>query len=374
MTQRKAITFDQVVRAIVAIAAICALLWLVDYLRNVLLPFCVACLIAYVLEPIVDFQQRKLKLKNRIIPVFLTLLETIIVVGGLVCLVVPLAINEIDQLETLIKASSGKSVPAFPPELQEFITSHFSLDNIRQYLDPQQIADIFTKGSSVLSATIETLMHAIEWLLTFIYVIFIMLDYRQLMTGFRKVVPPRYRAKVYPILDDIKDNMSRYFRSQAVIAACAAVFYSIGFSIAGLPLAIVMGVIVGILYMIPYVQYVTLIPVVILCYLDSLTGATGFWSELGKCILVYVVSQCICDYLLTPKIMGKSLGLNPAIILLSLSVWGSLLGILGMIIALPVTALLIAYYKQYILAPTPHSTPSKAPAPTKTSTPQKPAK
>lgn len=352
MAHRKTITFDQVIRAIVAIAAICALLWLVDYLRNVLLPFCVACLIAYVLEPVVEFQQHRLKLKSRIIPVFLTLLETIIVVGGFACLVVPLAINEIDQLETLIKASSGNSTPAFSPELQDFITKHFSIENLRQYLDPQQIADIFTKGSSVLSATIETLMHTIEWLLTFIYVIFIMLDYRQLMTGFRKVVPPRYRAKVYPILDDIKDNMSRYFRSQAVIAACAAVFYCIGFSIAGLPLAIVMGVIVGILYMIPYVQYVTLIPVVVLCYLDSLTGATSFWSEFGKCILVYVVSQCICDYLLTPKIMGKSLGLNPAIILLSLSVWGSLLGILGMIIALPVTALLIAYYKQYILTAT----------------------
>ncbi|MDE6397590.1 MAG: AI-2E family transporter, partial [Muribaculaceae bacterium] len=60
------------------------------------------------------------------------------------------------------------------------------------------------------------------------------------------------------------------------------------------------------------------------------------------------VSQSVCDYILTPHIMGKELGLNPAVILLALSVWGSLLGILGMIIALPATALLMAYYERYI--------------------------
>lgn len=349
MIQRKSITFDRVVRAIVVIAAVVVAVWLINYLKNVLLPFCVACLIAYVLEPVVVWQQEKLKLKRRVIPVFLTLLETIIVFGGIACIIVPLSVDEFGALENLIKASTGKPTPLFPPEIQDYISQTLNPDVLRKYLNPQYLSELFTKGSSVLSSTLSTLMHAIEWLLTFIYVIFIMLDYRHLMTGFRKAVPPKYRAKVYPVFDDIKENMGRYFRSQAVIAACAALFYCIGFSIAGLPLAIVMGLLVGILYMIPYVQYVTLIPVVILCYLDSLTGANAFWPMIGKCALVYVISQCICDYLLTPKIMGKSLGLNPAIILLSLSVWGTLLGIIGMIIALPLTALLIAYYKRYIL-------------------------
>ena len=114
-------------------------------------------------------------------------------------------------------------------------------------------------------------------------------------------------------------------------------------------MAIILGIIVGILYLIPYFQYVTLIPVVVLCFIYSLTGEVGFWEELGKCIMVYVVSQCICDYVLTPKIMGKAMGLNPAIILLSLSVWGTLLGIIGMIIALPMTTLLLAYYEEYVI-------------------------
>lgn len=349
MPKRSPITFDQVIRAIVAIIAVGIAVWLINYLRNVLLPFCVACLIAYVLEPIVEFIQQKLRLRGRAIPVLLTLLASIIVFGSIAWIVVPSALNEIDQLEDMIKASSGHPAHFLPPVIQEYITKNLNFESLRHNLNPQQIFDIFSKGTSVLSATIDFVMHTIEWLLTFIYVIFIMLDYRQLMSGFRNLVPPRYRTRVYAVFDDIKDNMNRYFRSQAVIAACAAVFYCIGFSIVGLPLAIVMGLTVGILYMIPYVQYVTLIPVVVLCYLDSLTGAGAFWPELGKCVLVYVISQCICDYLLTPKIMGKTMGLNPAIILLSLSVWGSLLGIIGMIIALPATSLIIAYYKRYVI-------------------------
>lgn len=169
------------------------------------------------------------------------------------------------------------------------------------------------------------------------------------MKGFRLLVPPRFRPIAYKVGDDIKNSMNKYFRGQALIALCAAVFYCIGFSIVGIPLAIVLGILVGILYLIPYFQYITLIPVAIVCFIDSLGGTVGFFPELGKCLLVYVVSQCICDYVLTPKIMGRALGLNPAIILLSLSVWGTLLGLIGMIIALPLTTLLLSYYEQYVI-------------------------
>lgn len=205
------------------------------------------------------------------------------------------------------------------------------------------------KGGSLLSSTIDFLMHTLEWLLTFIYIIFVMLDYNRLMKGFRLLVPPKLRPIAYRLGDDIKNSMNRYFRSQALIASCAAVFYCIGFSIVGIPMAIVLGILVGVLYMIPYFQYVTLIPVATVCLISSMTGQGHFWGLLGQCALVYLVSQVICDYILTPKIMGKTMGLNPAIILLSLSVWGTLMGLVGMIIALPLTTLLLAYYKEFVI-------------------------
>ncbi len=153
------------------------------------------------------------------------------------------------------------------------------------------------------------------------------------------------------VVRDVQTNMDHYFRGQGLVALCAAVFYSIGFSIVGLPLGIPMGILVGILYMIPYFQYVTLIPVAIICAITSLSGDVTFLSLFGKSLLVYLVSQSICDYILTPHIMGKEMGMNAALILLSLSIWGSLLGIIGMIIALPVSSLLMAYYERYISNP-----------------------
>ncbi|MDE6298729.1 MAG: AI-2E family transporter [Muribaculaceae bacterium] len=218
---------------------------------------------------------------------------------------------------------------------------------------------LLDRGESLITNTVDFLMHSLEWLLTFIYIIFILIDYEKLGEGFKLLVPEKYKGAVFQITDDVKDSMNKYFRSQMVIASCAAVFYCIGFSIVGLPMAIVMGILVGLLYMIPYFQYVTLIPVVIICFIYSLDGTVQFWPLLGQCLLVYVVSQCICDYILTPKIMGKSMGLNPAIILLSLSIWGTLLGIIGMIIALPMTTLLTAYYKKVVIDHKPLSAPTE---------------
>ena len=159
-----------------------------------------------------------------------------------------------------------------------------------------------------MAATVEFLLHTLEWLLTFVYVIFILIDYPSLMAGFRRMVPMKYRPTVYRIEDDLKDNMNRYFRGQILIAGCAAVFYCIGFSIVGIPLAIVLGITVGILYIIPYFQYVTLIPVTLVCLIDSMSGNVRFWPELGQCLIVYAVSQCICDYILTPENNGQDHG------------------------------------------------------------------
>ncbi len=216
-------------------------------------------------------------------------------------------------------------------------------------LEDSRLRMLLTTGGSFLSAVVDFLLHTLEWLLTFIYVIFILLDYEHLMKGFRLLVPPKYRKVAYKVGDDIKDSMNRYFRGQALIALCAAVFYCIGFSIVGIPMALVLGIMTGVLYLIPYFQYVTLIPVALVCFISSMAGEASFWPELGKCLIVYAVTQSICDYVLTPKIMGKTMGLNPAIILLSLSVWGTLLGLIGMIIALPLTTLLLSYYQQYVI-------------------------
>lgn len=344
-------TFDRVVRILGWVALLVGAIFLINLLKNVLLPFCLACLIAYLLEPLVELHCKWLKTKRRILPIFLTLLEVTAVIGGIIYFFAPSVAAEFHDMSEMLKhnSSADTAIPFLPKEVVDYINEYVNSLSVTKLIHNGEIQTVLSKGTSLLTATIGFLMHTVEWLLTFIYVIFILLDYEHLMTGFRLLVPPRYRHIAYKVGDDIRDSMNHYFRGQALIALCAAVFYCIGFSVVGIPLAIVLGILVGILYMIPYFQYVTLVPVTIVCLIDSMGGGVSFWSEIGKCILVYVISQCICDYVLTPKIMGKAMGLNPAIILLSLSVWGTLMGLIGMIIALPLTTLLLSYYQQYVI-------------------------
>lgn len=344
-------TFDRVVRIIIGISLVVVAVWMVNRLSNVLLPFCLACLIAYILDPFLEFNRRLLHLKGRVIATFITLFEVAFFIAVLCYLFIPSVLKEIHQMEDMIKVYSGTdaSTPLLPQEVHDYLTKLLDTGQIQKIIDGQHIGMLLNKGTSLISQSIDFVLHTLEWFLTFIYVIFILIDYQRLMRGFKLLVPPKFRPVAYRVGDDIKNSMNRYFRGQALLALCAAVFYCIGFSIVGIPLAIVLGILVGVLYMIPYFQYVTLIPVVAVCFISTMGSPGAFWPLMGKCILVYVVSQCICDYILTPKIMGKAMGLNPAIILLSLSVWGTLLGLLGMIIALPLTTLILAYYEEYVI-------------------------
>jgi predicted PurR-regulated permease PerM len=337
-----------------------AAIWLTGVLKNVLLPFCLACLLAYIMEPFVEFNQRFLHQKGRVLAVFITIFDVTVIIGLLGYFFIPLVIDEVNEMIGMLKTYSSRhiTIPYVPENITDMIEKKLNLTALVKEIETGKASVLIDKGETLVSNTIDFLMHSLEWLLTFIYIIFILIDYRELGAGFRLLVPDKYKKTVFQIGNDVKDSMNKYFRSQLLIAACAAVFYCIGFSIIGLPMAIVMGVTVGILYMIPYFQYITLIPVIIICFIYSLDGSVDFWALLGKSLLVYVVSQCICDYILTPKIMGKSLGLNPAIILLSLSIWGTLLGIIGMIIALPLTTLLLSYYKKIFIEHKPLSAPT----------------
>ncbi|MDE6246608.1 MAG: AI-2E family transporter [Muribaculaceae bacterium] len=346
---------DRIMRLIIGIAIAAGVIFLINYLRDVLLPFFVACFISYLLQPLVEFNRRITHEKGRLFSSILSLLEVILVVGGIVYLFLPHVIGELDMLSrTIREVTSGKRpLPAELVNIVDWVQRYVNPSDIKDMLGEMHLSTIITKGTSLLNESISVIIGVLGWALTIIYVLFILIDYPQIVRGFKLIIPHKYRSRALVVVHDVQVSMNHYFRGQGVVALCAAVFYCIGFSIIGLPLAIPLGILVGLLYMIPYFQYVTLIPVAIICGIYSLNGSEPFLVLFGKSLLVYVVSQSICDYIITPHIMGKEMGLNPAVILLSLSVWGSLMGIIGMIIALPATSLIMAYYERYISNPHP---------------------
>lgn len=338
---------------VIGLGIAAVLIWLIRMLSGVLLPFFVACFVAYILQPLVQFNQRWTHTKGRGLASALTLIEVIAVLAALVLIFLPSVIKDTTLLgQILHEVESGKRpLPEHMVPLVNLVNEYAHPDRIKELLNSFQIPNLLSKGGSLLSQGVSVLMDVLDWLLCLIYIVFILIDYPTIARGLKMIIPLRWRDKGMEVVHDIQTNMDHYFRGQGKVALCACVLYCIGFSIVGFPLAIPMGLIVGILYMIPYFQYVTLIPVAIICFIFSLGGSVEFWPLLGKCLLVYVVSQSVCDYLITPHVMGKEMGMNPAVILLSLSIWGSLLGIIGMIIALPVSAFLMSYYTRYISEP-----------------------
>ena len=92
-------------------------------------------------------------------------------------------------------------------------------------------------------------------------------------------LPPKRRAIVFAVASDVKDSMNHYFRGQALVALCVGILFSIGFAIIGMPLAIVLGMFIGLLNMVPYLQLISIIPTTLLCVVYSMDSNVEFWNR-----------------------------------------------------------------------------------------------
>ena len=302
------------------------------------------------LEPFVQYNRRLLRVRGRFVPIFMTLLEAVLVLIMMSVVLLPGIADEARQMAVLVGryATDSANIPFIPASVHDFLRSEIDFHDLATRLTRQDWHEIMIGAGDIVAGGLNMVLAVFNWFLVILYVVFIMLDYERLLRGFRRMVPPKYRTSVFAIANDIKNSMNHYFRGQALVALCVGVLFCIGFSIIHMPLAIVLGLFIGLLNMVPYLQIISIAPVTLLCFVYSMDSNVEFWNIWGACIVVYVVVQCIQDLILTPKIMGKAMGLNPAIILLSISVWGTLLGFVGFIIALPLTTLLLSYYDRYI--------------------------
>ena len=347
---RRPYTFDRVVRLVLSALGVIGAIWLIDILSSVLLPFVVAWLIEYLLEPLVQYNRKLLRVRRRVLPVMITLFECVLLLSAVSVFVVPSVLNEMHHLAGAVTTYSVEhnNVSQIPAEIQDYIRENIDFVAISKQLTGQDWRSLLSTVGSFIAGGYDVVMGVFSWFVVLLYIVFIMLDYERLLLGFRHLVPPRYRNVTFGILDDVTRSMNHYFRGQALVASIVGVLFAIGFLIIGMPMAIVLGLFIGLLNMVPYLQLISLVPATLLCLVWSVDGGRSFWNLWFSAMAVYIVVQCIQDLFLTPKIMGHAMGLNPALILLSLSIWGTLMGFIGLIIALPLTTLLLAYYDRYI--------------------------
>ena len=354
----KTFTFDRVVRILISIVIMIAAYLLIQRLSGVLIPFLVAWLIAYLLYPIVKFIQYKCHVKSRVLSIIITMLLIIGIIVGGCYLIIPPIIEEMGHLKDIIVeyVTTDSTVASVSGEVQNYIKHNIDINEITKALTVQDVSQFMEEKVpqffSFISSSVSAIVGFIASLIAIIYIFFILVDYELMAEGLFKMLPKDKRNIVHDIMLDLQKGMNGYFRGQAIIALCVGILFSIGFLIIGFPLAIPLGLFIGFLNLVPYLQVIGFIPTIILALLKAYDTGQSFWGIILSALIVFAVVQAIQDWVLTPRIMGKVTGLNAAVILLSLSIWGSLLGFVGLIVALPLTTLIVSYYKRYVLEET----------------------
>lgn len=346
-------TFDRVVRIVFSLAVLAGLIWLVAVLRHVLLPFAVAALVAYMMEPWVRYNQRKIHLKSRCVAVLITCGE-IIVVFAIMCLIfIPLVENECAQLSDMLGKYARNGHPGighFPETIHRFVSTRLDIDTIASKLDNVNTMSALRGMWDALSSGLNEILALLGWVIAIVYVFFISLDLDKYRSDFYRYMPRRWLPAAKSVAHDVSWTMNRYFRNQALISLITGLCYVVGFSIVGIPMAVAIGLINCVLFMVPYLVYVSVVPVTVMCIFHAIDTGADFWTIWLECVAVYAAVEAFSDLFLTPRIMGKAMGLNPAVILLALSVWGTLLGVLGMVIALPATTIMIKWLKMWLVS------------------------
>ncbi len=349
------ITFDRFIRGLILLLCIVAAGCLIYWLSSVLIPFFVAWMAAYLLFPIVEFLQKKCRVPGRITAILLTLLLVIGALAGFFYLIVPPMITEMTHLKdvALVYLRSGADNATIPEPVQHFIRRHLNAYQIEHILEQKDVVaaikDSLPKVWGVLMSTAGIIINIVASLICLLYLLFILTDYEKYANRWIYFVPRDRRPFALQLAADIEHGMAGYFRGQALVALSNCVMFSIGFAIIGFPMPVGLGCLIGVISFVPYLQVVGFVPATLLALLKAAETGENFWWLLCLVVIVYAVVQVLQDTIFTPRIMGKIMGLPPAIILLALSVWGYALGIIGLIIALPVTTLIISYYKRYVV-------------------------
>ncbi len=354
--EKKKITFDSFIRGTLGFLLVIGALMLVERLSGVLLPFFIAWLIAYLIYPLVKFFQYKLRLKSRITSIFCALLTILAIGVGAFYLIIPPMLTEFNKVNSLLVTYFTNGFSAnhnIPHSLSQFIHENIDIEALNRLLSEENLLNAIQSTApklwALLSQSVSVLFSIFASFIILLYIIFILLDYEAIAEGWIHLLPVKYRRFTRTLVNDVQNGMNKYFRGQAFVALCVGILFSIGFLIIDFPLAIGLGLFIGALNMVPYLQLIGFVPTILLAILKAADTGQNFWIIILSALIVFCVVQIIQDTLIVPKVMGKITGLNPAIILLSLSIWGSLMGMLGMIIALPLTTLMLSYYQRFII-------------------------
>ncbi|MFV0358295.1 AI-2E family transporter [Tropicimonas sp.] len=316
---------------IVAVA-IMAMLWL---LGNVILPFVLGAAVAYLLDPIADWLEARGL--SRTSSVIVITLFNLLIFALAILLVIPTLLQEAGSLFA--------SIPQFAQKLQGLLTDRFpslvdaestirkSLASLGQFIS--------SRGGELLKGAVLSVGSFVNVIVLLVIVpvvaFYLLLDWDRLVSRIDDLLPRDHAPTVRRLAHEIDLSLSGFIRGQGTVCFLLGLYYSIALMLVGLDFGLVVGAIAGLLTFIPYI--------------GSLVGGTlaiglalfQFWGDWTMVLIVaaiFVSGQMVEGNVLTPKLVGSSVGLHPVWLMFALSVFGSLFGFVGMLVAVPAAAAL----------------------------------
>ncbi|SEN30695.1 Predicted PurR-regulated permease PerM [Loktanella fryxellensis] len=304
-------------------------------LGNVIMPFLLGGAIAYVLDPVADRLQR-LGL-SRALSVAIIALVALLIFVLLVLLVIPTLISQASQLIA--------TAPALLDQLQEWLTARFPdiLDEgstIRTQLDNIGTM-IQSRGGEVLNTLLSSALGLVNVAVLLVIVpvvaIYLLLDWDRMTGRIDALLPRDHVHTIRDLSRQIDQTLASFIRGQGLVCLILGVYYAAGMALIGLNFGLVVGAVAGALTFIPYVGAIVGGGLAIGLALFQ------FWGDWPWIIAVYAIfqsGQFVEGNILTPKLVGDSVGLHPVWLLFALSVFGSLFGFVGLLVAVPVAAII----------------------------------
>ncbi len=309
--------------------------------RIILVPMLCALALTYLLAPVVAWFERRGW--SRSSSVLLTISGATMTLVLILIFILPgfwgQLVKTYNQARDLVGDQSRvesllKKVEQISPPVYAFLQS-----KIKEQGDPDLLARVFSVAGQWLQRGLFSLVDVtaslLDLLLIPFFVYYLLADYGAMRAHLDRLIPPRHRAVAATLISRINFVISSYVRNQLVIALAMGVLYAIGFWIARVPLALSIGLLSGLLNFIPYLG--TLTGLTLSLFFVALDGG-GLARILGV-VVVFIIVQSVEGYYLTPKLLGGSLDLHPMWVLVGLMIGGSLFGILGIILAVPVIAI-----------------------------------
>jgi predicted PurR-regulated permease PerM len=318
-------------------------------LGPVLTPFIAAAILAYALNGAVDYLDQR-RIGRLVVPrslaVALVMLLFLSAIGALVLIVIPV-------LQTEIPLLLGQ-IPAFLVRLDNVLTPRLQDMGIKIKLDSSGIRTLLTQkfatsGNEIWTTVISSARvggtRLLGWLATLVLIpvvlFYLLLDWHKILERVTGAVPRRWVVQTVAMAEEVNILLAQYLRGQLLVMLVLAAYYSIGLTIAGFDVALPVGILTGLLVFIPYLGFgLGLILALIAAVLQF-----SDWSGLIAVAVIYGLGQLIEGFFLTPRLVGERIGLNPLAVIFALLAFGQLFGFVGVLLALPASAVLMVAFR-----------------------------